>query len=183
LKFKEFFLRSVLPMIIAFVLYCTTGVIFIISLKSMFIIFVEVTVRYDFPVYLTALIFTVIVTILMFICYIRIAFYFYRLKENQNTKFLYGVFEIILGLFIMITFSVSFLPEPLSVFGIDAKVILGFYGGIYVIVRGLENCKKHFDYYKKDPVIFFLLNRRKSIEINFDRKTPIEKFFERMIKF
>jgi hypothetical protein len=184
LKFKEFFLRSVLPVTIAFALYCTIGFIFIILLKLIFFELAKLKVLYNLSLNLMVIVFSIIILIFMFI-YLKISFYFYRLKENQNTKFLYGTFEIILGLFIMTTFSLSFLSDfsaTPSVFGIDLKVILGFYGGIYVIVRGLENCKKHFEYYEKDPVIF-LFNRKKSIKINFNRKTFIEKLFERMIKF
>ncbi|OAT71892.1 hypothetical protein [Parageobacillus thermoglucosidasius] len=185
MKFKEIFFRSVLPVIIAFILYCTIGFIFIILLKSIFFKLAKLTVLYNLSTNLMIIVFGIIILIFMFI-YLKIAFHFYRLKENQNTKFLYGIFEIILGLFIMTIFSLSFLSDfsaTPSVLGIDLKVILGFYGGIYVIVRGLENWKKHFEYHEKSPVIFLKLNRKKSIEINLDRKTFIEKFFERMLKF
>ncbi|MGW6150863.1 hypothetical protein ACWFN4_26200 [Bacillus mycoides] len=94
----------------------------------------------------------------------------YRLKQNSNTIFLYGVFEIGLGFLTLSIGGLSFVIGPIDFWGINEKSLFGFYASLYVMVRGLETTKKHFDHFKRTSKIFErIFNKRRFLERVFDK--------------
>ncbi|OBW55695.1 hypothetical protein [Bacillus cereus] len=117
-------------------------------------------------------IFIAIIVVLMFISYMVIV-NFYRLKQNENTRFVYGLYEVSLGMLIILVAIWSFIPNANFVDFLNTiKVYFYFYGGIYVGVRGLETLKKHFDYTGGKPRVYM-------VDISKERK--LEKYINKKI--
>ncbi|PFU80989.1 hypothetical protein COK91_16285 [Bacillus cereus] len=87
-------------------------------------------------------------------CY-KIVINFYRLKQNKSTMYIYGLFELGLGMITILIAMLSAIPkEEFGHILNSIKVYLYFYGGIYVAVRGLETMKKHYDNIQEKPIIY-----------------------------
>ncbi|PGB42846.1 hypothetical protein [Bacillus toyonensis] len=113
-----------------------------------------------------------IVLIVLACLYLTVAHTLYRLKQNKSTVFLYGLFEIALGVVTLVVTGLTFLDEPSKeyneVFGIKPVTFLAVYGSMYIVVRGMETAKKRFGEGEIAKVGL----------INLDKETRFSKFLD-----
>ncbi|MDF9626201.1 hypothetical protein P5775_26210 [Bacillus cereus] len=121
---------------------------------------------------LKAFIFLAIIVALVIISYMVIV-NFYRLKQNENTRFVYALSEVSLGMLIILVAIWSFIPNARVVDFLNTiKIYFYFYGGIYVAVRGLETLKKHFDYTSVKPRVYM---------VDISKERILEKYLNKRI--
>ncbi|MCU4770867.1 hypothetical protein [Bacillus toyonensis] len=116
-------------------------------------------------------IFFIIIATIMIISY-RVVINFYRLKQNENIRFVYGLYEVTLGMLIILVAICSFIPKASAAdFLNTTKIYFYFYGGIYVAVRGLETLKKHFDYAGGKPIVYMAdISKERKLEKYINKK-------------
>ncbi|WP_336974949.1 hypothetical protein [Bacillus thuringiensis] len=116
-------------------------------------------------------IFYIIIATIMIISYM-VVINFYRLKQNENIRFVYGLYEVTLGMLIIFVAICSFIPKASAAdFLNTTKIYFYFYGGIYVAVRGLETLKKHFDYAGGKPIVYMAdISKERKLEKYINKK-------------
>lgn len=159
---------SIFSTLLAVGLYLLLAYLFLVGLKNVFYFLAKYS---TFNVDITTGIY-ILVLLVFVIFYMIISFYFYRLKQNENTVLLYGAFEISFGIITIMIAGISFVGD-MYVSAIKITTFIAFYGGIYVIVRGLETTKKHYDHFNRKPIIF---------KIDISKETRIEKILSKCLK-
>ncbi|WP_394627022.1 MATE family efflux transporter [Bacillus cereus] len=165
-----FIYHNVCPVIFALGIYVLIAYVYFFLTKNFFYFVannLDISIDSKAYLYIT---FWLVVSILNVI----VAFGFYRLKQNKNTIFLYGIFEVGFGFVTVAMAGLTFIKSPMEFWGTDIKSYFAFYASIYVIVRGFETTKKHFDGLHKTP---------KVLGIDLSKERMIERFFTRFLKF
>ncbi|MBJ7945114.1 MULTISPECIES: hypothetical protein [Bacillus cereus group] len=158
-KFKRITLA-----VMAIVFYIFISVFYLLVMKDVYYIIKNTEIISDIT---KNIVYLIIVFILAY-GYLKVAHTLYRFKQNKNTLFLYALFEIGLGIVTVVVTGWAFLDEP-SNGGIKPVTFLGFYGGMYVIIRGMETARKNFSEGEK-PEVFFMDLSKETILSNFFNK-------------
>ncbi|MGE6552452.1 hypothetical protein ACQKFK_26770 [Bacillus mycoides] len=165
--------NSIIAAILSYLLYIAIGIVCLVGIERiLFFIVQNIEVSDRVKEWLMT------ATVLFFIfVYIRVGLNLYKLKYNKNTSYIYGIFEIGLGIFIVVVAGLDFLSDvskaPAEVFGIDIKIYVYFYGGLYVMVRGFESINRYFDSVKKSPKFLFM---------DMSKERIVERFFNKMFE-
>ncbi|QDQ07181.1 hypothetical protein [Bacillus sp. BD59S] len=163
--------RFILPVGAAYALYIFTALFYLLGVKwSFYFIAENVGGTINFKTFISCIILGVFMCI-----FLKVSHVFYRLKQNKSTVFLYGLFEYSLGLIILVTtgliFIEEFLQKPATIMGIKVATYTTFYGALYVMVRGLETARRHFN--PEGPAKIFFMDITK--------ETYVSTFFNKIL--
>lgn len=172
-KLKNGFLKLFLSISAAYVLYIFISVLYLFGLKwSFYFIAENIDINNQFKPYICYILIGIYVII-----FFKITHIFYRLKQNKNTVFLYGLFEYSFGVVILVTAGLTFIDEFLekssTILGIKWTTYITFYGAIYVMVRGLETMNRYFNLERSAKILF----------IDLKKETYISSLFNKFMEF
>ncbi|MGE7630528.1 hypothetical protein [Bacillus cereus] len=154
-NFKRIIFSTYILIFLAFVTYIAISILYLVGIKKSLLVLRDMPGIVDWFRVLLAFGITVFWSIPCF----KLTHTFYRLKKNKNTTLLYGAFEYLLGIITLVAAGLNFIDStseaPIVIAGVELKTYFAFYGGMYVMVRGLENAHKYF---KEDEhaVVFFM---------------------------
>jgi len=170
MSIRGFFVNNLFPVLLAIFLYVVIVFAYLLGTKEIFyFIMLNISMTIGNKA-LLAMFFWVLFSYWGFVVAINL----YRLKQNPNTTFLYGIFEIGLGFLALSIGGLSFIIGPIDFFGINEKSLFGFYASLYVMVRGLETTRKHYDHFKRTS---------KRVERIFNKRRFLERVFDKVLKY
>lgn len=170
MSIRGFFVNNLFPVLLAIFLYVVIVFAYLLGTKEIFyFIMLNVNTTIGNKA-LLAMLFWILFSYWGFLVAINL----YRLKQNPNTIFLYGIFEIGLGFLALSIGGLSFIIGPIDFWGINEKSLFGFYASLYVMVRGLETTKKHYDHFKRTS---------KRVERIFNKRRFLERVFDKVLKY
>lgn len=170
MSIRGFFVNNLFPVLLAIFLYVVIVFAYLLGTKE---IFYFIMLNINTTIGNKALL-AILFWLVFSYCGFVVAINLYRLKQNPNTIFLYGIFEIGLGFLALSIGGLSFIIGPIDFLGINEKSLFGFYASLYVMVRGLETTKKHYDHFKRTS---------KRVERIFNKRRFLERVFDKVLKY